>query len=148
MDYAVGMAERLHTGHLLQRPARYFEVMLIERLHASGRTELTVAHTSVFSVIDLAGTPIGVLARRSGVTKQAMSQLVDDLVSKGYVERREDPNDRRSRLVVLTDKALEMLPLSRQYIAEIEDEYRAALGPDGFETLRELLEKIQPPEAA
>ena len=142
------MAQRPHIGHLLQRPARYFEVMLIDRLHASGLADLTVAHTSLFSVIDLEGTPIGVLARRSGVTKQAMSQLVDDLVSKGYVERREDPHDRRSRLVVLTDKSLQMSPLSSRYIAEIEDEYRAALGPEGFDTLCELLEKIQPPDSS
>jgi DNA-binding MarR family transcriptional regulator len=56
----------------------------------------------LFSVIDFAGTPIGVLARRAGVTKQAMSQVVDDLVRKGYVERHEDPADRRSRIVFET----------------------------------------------
>jgi DNA-binding MarR family transcriptional regulator len=146
VDYTVGMAHRIHTGHLLQRPARYFEVMLIERLHAAGHTDLTVAHTSVFSVIDAEGTAIGVLARRAGVTKQAMSQLVDDLVVKGYVERHEDPHDRRSRLVILTEKSLALSPLSSRFITEIEDGYRAALGPEGFDTLRELLEKIQPPQ--
>ncbi len=127
------------------RPARYFEVMLIERQRASGYADLTVAHTAVFSVIDLAGTPIGMLARRAGVTKQAMSQLVEDLVAKGYVERREDPADRRSRLVVLTDKGMGAIRSGRQHIRQIESGYRRVLGPERFETLCELLGEIQPP---
>jgi MarR family transcriptional regulator, temperature-dependent positive regulator of motility len=139
------VADRPHIGHLLQRPARYFEVVLIERQHASGYTDLTVPHTAVFSVIDLAGTPIGVLARRAGVTKQAMSQVVEDLVAKGYAERREDPNDRRSRLVILTEKGLQAIRSARRHIQDIERDYSRELGSEQFETLCDLLRKIQPP---
>lgn len=139
------MADRPHIGHLLQRPAHHFEVMLIERQRASGYSDVTVAHTAVFSVIDLAGTPIGVLARRAGVTKQAMSQLVGDLVAKGYVERREDPDDRRSRIVLLTAKGIEAIHSARGHIAAIERDYRRVLGSERFDTLCELLSEIQPP---
>ena len=142
------MADRPHIGHLLQRPARHFEVVLVERQRAAGYSDLTVAHTAVFSVIDLAGTPIGVLAQRAGVTKQAMSQVVADLVAKGYVERREDPDDRRSRIVVLTAKGMEGIRSARGQIAAIEREYRRVLGPERFDTLRELLSEIQPPPIA
>ena len=137
------MTDRPHIGHLLQRPAHHFEVMLIERQHASGYVDVTVAHTAVFSTIDLAGTPIGVLAQRAGVTKQAMSQLVADLVAKGYVERREDPNDRRSRIVLLTEKGMEAIRSARHHVAAIEREYRHVLGSERFETLCELLSEIQ-----
>lgn len=119
--------------------------MLIERQRASGYADLTVPHTALFSVIDFAGTPIGVLARRAGVTKQAMSQVVDDLVRKGYVERHEDPADRRSRIVVLTDKGVEAIRSARRHIGQIEREYGHVLGHDGFETLCRLLSEIQPP---
>jgi DNA-binding MarR family transcriptional regulator len=141
-------SRRLHIGHLLRRPARHFEVMLIDRLRESGFADLTVAHTAVFSVIDLAGTPIGVLARRAGVTKQAMSQLVEDLVAKGYVERHADPNDRRSRVVVLTDKGMDAIRSARRHIVQIEHGYREVLGGDRFASLCELLNEIQPPPIA
>jgi DNA-binding MarR family transcriptional regulator len=47
----------------------------------------------------------GVLAQRAGVRRQTMSQIVDELVRADYVERREDPNDRCSRIAVLTRRA-------------------------------------------
>ncbi|CAM5506550.1 hypothetical protein SHIRM173S_11637 [Streptomyces hirsutus] len=40
------------------------------------------------------------------MTKQAASQLVDELVRKGYAERRPHPADARARLVVLTGSGL------------------------------------------
>jgi len=139
------MPERPHIGHLLQRPARYFEVVLIERQRASGYEDLGVPHTALFSVIDFDGTPIGVLAQRAGVTKQAMSQVVDDLVAKEYVERREDPKDRRSRIVILTDKGIEAVGSARRHINDIEREYSRKLGSNRFQTLCDLLIEIQPP---
>ena len=136
-------AYRPHIGALLQRPARLFEAVLIERL-ATQYPDATVPHTTLYSVIDLAGTPIGVLAQRVGVSKQAMSQLVDDLVVKGYVERREDPQDRRSRIVTLTDKGLALFRAARRQIIELARDYARQLGLDRFRTLCDLLGEIQP----
>jgi len=42
------------------------------------------------------------MARVANETPQAMSQLVDELESMGYVERTPDPTDRRAKLIVLT----------------------------------------------
>ena len=140
------MVDRLRIGALLQRPARHFEVMMIERHHAAGFTDVTVPHTALFSVFDHdTGTPIGVLAQRAGVTSQAMSQVVNDLVIKGYVERREDPSDRRTRIVVLTDKGRALFRAGSRHLDEIEREYIDQLGAERFETLCELLTEIQPP---
>lgn len=40
-----------------------------------------------------------------GVTNAAASQMVDRLVLGGYLTRAEDPNDRRSKQLALTEKA-------------------------------------------
>lgn len=39
-----------------------------------------------------------------GVTNAAASQMIDRLVQQGYIERTEDPNDRRAKQLKLTDK--------------------------------------------
>ncbi len=38
-----------------------------------------------------------------GVTNAAISQLLDKLVQQGYVNRHEDPQDRRNKILVLTE---------------------------------------------
>ena len=50
------------------------------------------------------GRPIGELVRGLGVSKQAGGQLVDTLVSRGYLARTPDENDRRQLIVTLTDR--------------------------------------------
>lgn len=50
------------------------------------------------------GATVTEIAAHLGVTKQAASQLVDEIVRKGYAERRPHPADARARLVVLTER--------------------------------------------
>jgi DNA-binding MarR family transcriptional regulator/catechol 2,3-dioxygenase-like lactoylglutathione lyase family enzyme len=52
------------------------------------------------------GTPH--LPSELGVTKQAISQVIDVLVTRGYVERTEDPDDRRRISLALTDRGVEV----------------------------------------
>src|ERR1700692_4805037 len=42
------------------------------------------------------------LAARLGIDRTVMTYLLDDLVKADLVERRQDPSDRRTRLVVAT----------------------------------------------
>ena len=43
------------------------------------------------------------------MTPQAMSELVEHLVSHGYLERMPEPSDRRAKLIVLTDIGCEAI---------------------------------------
>src|SRR5471030_2806378 len=47
--------------------------------------------------------PLGQLAERLSCVKSNVTQLVDRLEADGLVNRTADPNDRRSRIAVLTD---------------------------------------------
>ena len=44
------------------------------------------------------------IASESGITSAAASQMLDRLVQQGLVGRSEDPNDRRGKQIVLTEK--------------------------------------------
>ena len=52
------------------------------------------------------------------ITPAAASQLVDKLVQSGYIQRVEDPNDRRAKLLSLADKGEELVQQG------IEERYR------------------------
>src|SRR3954470_16981310 len=85
-------------------------------LHASsvleGRLEsrlsdvgLSLAKLSALHHLSEAGEslPLGQLAERLSCVKSNVTQLIDRLEADGLVSRTSDPNDRRSRLAVLTD---------------------------------------------
>jgi len=52
------------------------------------------------------------------ITPAAASQLVDKLVHNGLIQRVEDPNDRRAKLLSLTDKGRDLV------LQGIEERYR------------------------
>jgi DNA-binding MarR family transcriptional regulator len=49
------------------------------------------------------------ISERFDVTPAAASQLVDKLVQSGYLERAEDPSDRRARLLKLSPAGLRLV---------------------------------------
>lgn len=74
-----------------------------EGVVARGFEGVRPAHGFAFARLAPDGATVTDLAVHLGVTKQAASQLVDELVRKGYAERRPHPVDARARLVVLTE---------------------------------------------
>ncbi|MFI7010984.1 MarR family winged helix-turn-helix transcriptional regulator [Streptomyces sp. NPDC050145] len=81
---------------------------LTQRIHegvlARGFEGVRPAHGFAFVRISAGDATVTDVAAHLGVTKQAASQLVDELERKGYVERRPHPRDARARLVVLTER--------------------------------------------
>jgi hypothetical protein len=79
-----------------------------------------------------------------GHRPQASVQLgqagkLDDLVKAGLVERRQDPGDRRTRLVVATDHGRAILADLRARLALAEQHILAGLSPQEQQAFRALL---------
>lgn len=100
------------------------------------------AHSAVFAHIDIDGTRLTDLALRANMTPQAMGQLVDDLERDGYVRRMPAPNDRRAKLIVLTEKGHGCLRAAFETISGIERRLRDLLGARELEDLRAALRTI------
>jgi DNA-binding MarR family transcriptional regulator len=63
----------------------------------------------ILAGIDATGGPRGDLEAELGVSKQAVSQAIDRLVRRGYLERSVDPEDRRRVSLELTVRGREAL---------------------------------------
>jgi len=87
--------------------------------------------------------PLGQLADRLSCVKSNVTQLVDRLEADGLVNRTADPNDRRSRLAVLTDAGKAAYLKGSDIKMQIERELFGVLTPTESETLHELLGKLQ-----
>lgn len=65
--------------------------------------------------------------------------LLNDLESKGYVERRRDPADRRRHIVAITDSGHEALARAERAMGSLEAEAFGALSQEDREALHGLL---------
>lgn len=131
-----------HVGRLLVAAERRFNRDLIGALTARGFGDIRPAHGAVFANLDEGGTRPSELARRADMTKQAIGELIADLESKGYVERRRDPDDGRANLVVLTDRGRRVDEAADEAIAGIEADYVRRLGRARFDELLDLVAEL------
>jgi DNA-binding MarR family transcriptional regulator len=90
------------------------------------------------------GATVTELAGHLGVTKQAASQLVDEIVRKGYAERRPHPGDARARLVVLTERGWACTRAAEEAAAEAVRSWTDVLGESDVRALGDRLGRIAP----
>ncbi|MCT9142884.1 MarR family winged helix-turn-helix transcriptional regulator [Streptomyces violarus] len=121
---------------------------LTQRIHegvvARGFEGVRPAHGFAFARLAPDGATVTDLAVHLGVTKQAASQLVDEMVRKGYAERRAHPGDARARLIVLTARGWACTRAAEEAAAEAVREWGAVLGEEEVRILREQLSRIAP----
>src|SRR5947199_1048986 len=68
---------------------------------AQGFDDVRPAHGFVFALLAPDGATVTEIAAHLSVTKQAASQLVDELLAKGYLRREPHPDDARAKLITL-----------------------------------------------
>lgn len=79
------------------------------------------------------------LSATTGMTKQAVQQLLDQLEANGILKRETDPGDKRARRIVLTELGLRNLADRALVLAEIEANARESLGKKPFKKLKKTL---------
>ncbi|WP_329226465.1 MarR family winged helix-turn-helix transcriptional regulator [Streptomyces canus] len=90
------------------------------------------------------GATVTELAGHLGVTKQAASQLVDEIVRRGYAERRPHPGDARARLIVLTERGWACTRAAEEAAAEAVRSWTDVLGESDVRALCDRLGRIAP----
>ena len=126
-------------GALLRMPWEAVQRRMLERLHEHGFDDLDAAHLNVFQYPGPQGARPSELAARLRISKQALNYLLGELERFGYLERRPDPDDLRSKRVALTPRGTAAIIVIREAVDEMETTWAQQLGPKRFAQLRNLL---------
>lgn len=130
-----------HLGRLLGHAMRCFDERVLHLMahdievplalsNLAARNKVTAAHVHITRHLSLRGDRIVTLAHRAGMSKQAMSDLVDQCAAWDLVRREPDPLDRRAIRVVFTPTGLLWLNAFKRSVAQAEREFREAVGGD------------------
>ena len=121
-DSAVAVSDlRMHVGFWLHFVSNHVSLAFARKLHVSG---VTVAEWVLMrEMFDEDETSPGVLAERIGMTRGGVSKLVDRLVDKALVTRRERTDDRRFQSIALTAAGRRQLPQLAAMADENDEEF-------------------------
>ena len=125
-------------------PLEEIQRRIISGLHDAGYTDIVPAHLPVLRYPGPHGQRPVELAAETGMSKQAMNYLLNELARLGYLERRDDPDDPRFKRVFMTERGEEIRKVIRTTVRHVEREWAKELGKDDLEQLRELLLRLQP----
>src|SRR6266511_3153869 len=126
-------------GALLRMPWEAVQRRMLELLHERGFGDLDAAHLNVFQYPGPQGVRPSELAAQLRISKQALNYLLGELERLGYLERRADPDDLRSKRIALTPRGTAAISVIREAVGEIETTWAQQLGPKRFAQLRKLL---------
>jgi DNA-binding MarR family transcriptional regulator len=111
-------------------------------LREAGFGDIRPAAANVFPFVPPEGITVSRLAEMARVRKQSMAQAVDQLERTGYVERRPNPRDHRSRLVFLTSRGASVPPVTHAAAERVEQRWAELTSPAEFEALRASLLRL------
>jgi DNA-binding MarR family transcriptional regulator len=134
--------ERPLIGLLLRLVYQHYAQDIDAALREAGFGDIRPPHANVFPFVPAQGITVSELAQLARVRKQTMAQAVDQLERMGYVERRPNPGDRRSRLVFLTERGEAVRPVTHATAARVEERWAELTSPEELEALRASLLRL------
>ena len=129
-------------GLLLRLLYQQYSQDIEASLREAGFGDLRPPHSNVFPFVPADGITVSELAELARVRKQSMAEAVDQLERMGYVKRRPNRRDRRSRLVFLTKRGESVRPVTHATAERVEQRWAALTSPDELEALRTSLLRL------
>jgi DNA-binding MarR family transcriptional regulator len=129
-------------GALLRVPYEAVREHIVDRLHAAGFDDIDQAHFNVLQYPGPQGRRPSEITAHARVSKQALNYLLNQLEERGYFERRADPDDARSKRIVLTRRGEAVRRTIRDAVTELEREWATLLGTRRFALLKRLLREL------
>lgn len=138
---SISVSTRDRFGMLLGGVARRWRATLDASLTEAGLSDATwgpLIH------IDRSGGGISQkeLAARVGIDGSSLVRLIDILAAREWVERRQDPDDRRSNLLFLTAAGKATVRKIQRILTRLETQMLADFDEAAMEVLTSALERI------
>lgn len=129
-----------HLGYWLRFVSNHVSHAFQRKVEALGAT--TAEWVVLRSLLDEDGASPSGLAESLGLSRGAVSKLVDRLVAKGLVEVRHDSEDRRRQSVRLTPAGRELVPRLAAEADRNDSEFFGGLSASEQAALAGLLQEV------
>ena len=109
------------------------------------KEKFNLSHGQVFILINIyrdEGIYQHKLCEEYNLDKSGVGRILKKLEEKNLVKRKSNPEDKRKKLIYLTNKAIEMKSEFKELLKEIEKQMRQGLTEKEIETVRKVLKKI------
>jgi DNA-binding MarR family transcriptional regulator len=109
------------------------------------KEKFNLSHGQVFILINIyrdEGICQHRLCEEYNLDKSGVGRILKKLEDKNLVTRKSDPEDKRKKLIYLTDKAKDMKDDFKKLLKEIEEQMRQGLTEKEIETVNTILKKI------
>jgi DNA-binding MarR family transcriptional regulator len=127
---------------LLRRVNQRYRRAISAELTESGLTDLPQPGYWALTALASGARDASHLITEMGVTKQAVSKLVETLVGAGYIDRKANQADRRRSDLLLTRKGRKAVGIIEFAVSATERTFIAEVGAESFEQLRRVLDHL------
>ena len=127
---------------LLRRTSQRYRTAIRDCLAERGFEELPQPGYWALMILSRGGTDASQLITQMGVSKQAVSKLVDALVTLGFVDRKPNAADRRRTDLRLSTKGRQAADVIGEAVRTTEETLVSELGAKRFEDLVQILTQL------
>jgi DNA-binding MarR family transcriptional regulator len=130
-----------HLAYLLHMATRRMRAEAEHEVPEPFRA-LSAAQARLLDSVPVQGVRVTTLSSSMLVSKQGLGQLVNQLVSAGFVAVETDPTDARARVIRCTELGREAQRVMRQRLADVEEGWRDQVGAERYGVFREVLAEL------
>lgn len=128
--------------YLLLKKFSYIEELSIKEAQKVGcdGSNLTMM-TRILTIIVNDEHSISSIAKLVGISRQATHKNICELVDKGFAYLKDDENNKRVKIVKITEEGKELLELRRGVLGRIQKEVEENIGKENYDKLIQILQK-------
>lgn len=130
----------MNLGRLFLNAFRWMDSSFIQLIGEHGWRDIPKSNSLVFPHLLKGGIRPSEIARRAGVTRQAVHQVLNDLRERGLIATKPDPTNRRAKLVFLTARGRQFDRAVGEVADRMESVLSERIGVDAVRSLRSALE--------
>ncbi|MCX6198786.1 MAG: winged helix DNA-binding protein [Bacteroidetes bacterium] len=121
---------------------RYVNEWAQSKWKADGWENIRPDHLRLITIISLEDVNIIELSKRARVSKQAMSKMVNDLITKGFIEFETDPKDSRSKIISITKEGVHFMEYFVGCAKLVDEKFEKIIGVKKTQQLISILSEL------
>jgi DNA-binding MarR family transcriptional regulator len=132
----------LTVGSMLRRAWTELIDEGFDTLIAAGFDDLRRVHRAILRELLVSNLRPSELGAHLGISKQAANDLVREFEAKGYITLEPDPDDRRAKRIVATERGWQASELAQKVSRSVGRRWAAQVGEERYAVFEAVLREI------